>query len=65
MRYEDLSAEEQRDVDVIQAELAAGQAEQEARKALRDARLEDVPANENSIPALRDKVNMILAHLKM
>ena len=43
---------------------AQAQADAEARQAQRDARLEAVPANEQSIIALRDKVNMILAELR-
>ena len=57
-------AAHQAQVAIDVAALAEREAAAAARQAERDARLTDVPANEQSIIALRDKVNQILAELR-
>ena len=63
-----LTAEEEA---VVRAEWAANAASKAqaaedatARQAQRDARLAEIPANVNSVPALRDIVNDILKELR-
>lgn len=68
MKYEDLTPEQQAEHDASVAssiaEQAAREAEAAARKAERDAALAETPADVNSVPALRDKLNEVLAILR-
>jgi hypothetical protein len=65
MKYADMTQED-RDLNAaIQANFARQEAErkaaEEARKEALDAILADIPANDQSIVTLREKVNLLLA----
>ena len=68
MKYEDMSPAEKLELDTWRAGIAAGKAEKAAaaaaKKAARDAVLADTPANDLSLPALREAINEIKALLR-
>lgn len=68
MKYADLSPEDKAWLDASiassKAEQAVREAEAAAHKAARDAALAETPADVNSIPALRDKLNEVLVILR-
>ena len=68
-RYEDLTPAEQAEHDAAQAaaqaEMQAREAQEQAQRNAYAAAFSDIPASVNSIPALRDKVNEIVAQLRV
>lgn len=68
MKYADMSPAEKLEFDTWRARIAADTAEKaaaaEAKKVARDAALTDTPANDLSLPALREAINEIKALLR-
>lgn len=64
MRYEDMTAEQQAEHDAAVAAALVVQGQQQAREAAIQMMLEDIPADEQSILAVKAKVNQILVILR-
>ena len=60
----EMTADDLADQAAQAADARASAAVREGKRAARVAAFEDVPANVNSVPALREKINEILAILR-